>query len=132
MISEHVVREWGPALARQAMLTGRAVTADELRSIGAITAVCYSTAELEAATDALLDSLRYVSPSGSRMSKELVTLGWKSGGKKEQQERVAELFHQMWQPGSEGVFGATEFQTRRKVDWDAYRASDNGPAKPKL
>ncbi|POS78364.1 3-hydroxymethyl-3-methylglutaryl-CoA lyase [Diaporthe helianthi] len=132
VISEHVIREWGPALARQAMLTGRPVSADELKAIGAITAVYDSAADLETATDALLDSLRYLSPSGSQMSKELVTLGWKHGGKLEQQERVAELFDQMLRPGTEGAFGAAEFHARRKVDWDAYHARDRGPLKPKL
>lgn len=132
MISAQLVREWGPALARQAMLTGRPVTADELQSIGIVTAVCSNEVDLEAATDTLLDSLRFLSPSGSRMSKELVTLAWKYGGKPEQEKRVSELFDEMLRPGTDGAFGAAEFRARRNVDWDAYRAGQQYTVKPKL
>lgn len=132
VISKYVVREWGVALARQAMLTGRPVTAEELRSIGVVTVACSHAGELENATDSLLDSLRFLSPSGSRMSKELVALGWKYGGKPEQHQRVSELFDEMLRPGTDGAHGAAEFQARRKVDWDAYRAGKQNTVKSKL
>lgn len=98
----------------------------------AVTAIYDSRADVEIATDSLLHSLRYLSPSEPRMYKELVTLGWKFCGKWEQQERVSELFGQMLRPGTEGAFGAAEFHARRKVDWDAYRTSDDITPKPKL
>lgn len=126
------MREWGPAFTRQAMLTGRPVTAEELQSIGVLTVGCNSAVDLETATDSLLDSLRFLSPSGSRMCKELVALGWKYGGKPEQEKRVSELFDEMLQPETEGAFGTAEFQARRKVDWDAYSAGQRITAKPKL
>lgn len=132
VISKYVVREWGVALARQAMLTGRSVTARELHSIGVVTIACSHTGGLENATDSLLDSLRFLSPSGSRMSKELVALGWKYGGRAEQQQRVSELFDEMLRPGTEGAHGAAEFQASRTVDWDAYRAGKQITVKPKL
>lgn len=132
MISAQLVREWGPALARQAMLTGRLVTADELQSIGVVSVTSSNEVDLETATDSLLDSLRFLSPSGSRMCKELVTLGWKHGGKPEQEKRVSELFDEMLRPGTEGAFGAAEFRARRNVDWDAYRAGKRNTVKPKL
>lgn len=132
MISKYVVREWGVALARQAMLTARPVMAEELHSIGAVTLACSHAGELGNATDSLLDSLRFLSPSGSRMSKELVEMGWKHGGKPEQHQRVAELFDEMLRPGTDGAHGAAEFQAGRKVDWDAYRAGKQNTVKPKL
>lgn len=132
VISKYVVREWGVALARQAMLTGRSVTAQELHSIGVVTVACSHAGELEDATDRFLDSLRFLSPSGSRMSKELVVLGWKHGGRAEQHQRVSELFDEMLRPGTEGAHGAAEFQASRHVDWDAYRAGKQITVKPKL
>lgn len=114
------------------MLTGRPVTADELRSIGVVTVASSNEVDLETATDSLLDSLRFLSPSGSRMCKELVTLGWKHGGKPEQENRVSELFDEMLRPGTDGAFGAAEFRARRSVDWDAYRAGQRATGKPKL
>lgn len=132
VISKYVVREWGVPLARQAMLTGRAVTAEELQSIGVVTIACSHTDDLENATNSLLDSLRFLSPSGSRMSKELVTLGWKYAGKPEQHQRVPELFDQMLRPGTDGAHGAAEFLARRKVDWDAYKAGQQDTVKSKL
>lgn len=132
VISKYVVREWSVPLARQAMLTGRPVTVDELNSIGVVTVACSHASELENATDSVLGSLRFLSPSGSRMSKELVALGWKYGGRSEQHQRVSELFDEMLRPGSEGAYGAAEFQASRKVDWDAYRADKQKTVKPKL
>lgn len=132
VISKYVVREWGVALARQAMLTGRPVTAQELHSIGVVTVACSHAGVLVDATNSLLDSLRFLSPSGSRMSKELVVLGWKYGGRPEQHQRVSELFDEMLRSGTEGAHGAAEFQASRNVDWDAYRAGKQKTVKPKL
>lgn len=132
MISKYLVREWGVALARQAMLTGRPVTAEELHSIGVVSIVCSHADELEMATDSVLGSLRFLSPSGSRMSKEVVAVGWKYGGKAEQHQRVSELFDEMLRPGTDGAHGAAEFLAPRKVDWDAYRTTGQDTVKPKL
>lgn len=125
VISKYVVREWGFAFSREAMLTSRTVTAAELKSIGTVIAATRAEGDdTEGNVDDLLSSLRSASPSGSRMSKELVRLGWVKGGHIEQRQRVIALFDEMMRPSSEGAHGIEEFVGRRKVDWDAQNLAN--------
>ncbi|CAM1501356.1 Fc.00g105180.m01.CDS01 [Cosmosporella sp. VM-42] len=118
VISQYVIREWGVPLSREAMLMARPVSANELRSAGAISAVCGDVDKLESALESLLVTLRHSSPGGSRMSKELVRLGWAFAGQTEQKDAISKLFLKMMGPGSESAFGVREFQAKRKADWD--------------
>ncbi|KAH8173962.1 enoyl-CoA hydratase/isomerase domain-containing protein [Sarocladium implicatum] len=117
-ISKYIVREWGPAFSREAMLTARPVTPVELKQRGIIMAVADDAEGLGALIDKTLQSLRVASRAGTAMSKELVTLGWAEGGRGKQAAEIKRIFDVMMQPGTDGEFGVREFQQGRKVDWD--------------
>ncbi|KXH54736.1 3-hydroxymethyl-3-methylglutaryl-CoA lyase [Colletotrichum salicis] len=120
VISKYVIREWGFGLSREAMLTARSLTAPELKSAGAISMIAETPTELDVVTKTLLAQLRHSSPGGSSMSKELVKLSWRHAGAPEQQDGISRLFTSMMAPGSDAVHGISEFQQKRKVDWDSY------------
>lgn len=128
-ISKYVIREWGVAFAREAMLSARPVSAVELKARGLVSDVVESQERLTTCLDWLLLRLKVASPDASRMSKELVRLAWADAGGERQAVGIKGLFEEMMRPDAEGAHGVKEFQAGRKVDWDAYiqRAS-----KPKL
>ena len=120
-ISKYVVRELGPAFAREAMLTARPITASELKVKGVVTRVAkHDGVGLLELLDSFLDELRAVSPEASKMCKELVQKGWMHGGAEEQETTIRRLFKDMMKPGSPGKHAVAEFQARRRVDWDLY------------
>ncbi|CEJ56599.1 Putative Isopropylmalate/homocitrate/citramalate synthases [Penicillium brasilianum] len=127
-ISRYVVREWGVPFAREAMLTARSVSAEELLARGLISGVAGTAAELEGQLDALLVKLKLCSPGGSRMSKELIRLAWVHGGKEDQAKGIKEVFDEMMRADGEGAVGLREFQMKRKMDWDKFVVE----SKPKL
>jgi hydroxymethylglutaryl-CoA lyase len=118
VISKYVLREWGSALAREAMLTARPVTSQELKSHGIISVLSSTQNDLEADLEQFLGQLRYMSPGGSCMSKELVKTGWTGPGSPAQEETIARLFEAMMLPDAESAFGIAEFRNKRTVDWD--------------
>ncbi|KAK2761453.1 3-hydroxymethyl-3-methylglutaryl-CoA lyase [Colletotrichum kahawae] len=120
VISRYVIREWGLALSRDAMLTARAVSASELKAQGAVSLLADTPTELRKTVEQLIRNLRHSSPGGSRMSKDLVRLAWSRGGTTAQEEGVAKLFESMMAPGCDAVIGIGEFQKRNKLDWDDY------------
>ncbi|KAJ5474925.1 hypothetical protein N7475_004491 [Penicillium sp. IBT 31633x] len=119
-ISKYVVREWGIAFTREAMLSARAVTPGELKTMGVVTGIAEDQAQLQVYLDQLLTGLRAASPNASRMSKELVRLAWAHGGGERQTSGIKDLFEQMMRSDADGAHGVREFQARRKVDWDSY------------
>ncbi|KAF0330624.1 3-hydroxymethyl-3-methylglutaryl-coenzyme a lyase [Colletotrichum asianum] len=74
LISRYVIREWGLALSRDAMLTARAVSASELKVQGAVSLLADTPAELRKTVEQLIRNLRHSSPRGSKMSKDLSAL----------------------------------------------------------
>ncbi|KAL6230259.1 hypothetical protein BDW75DRAFT_248830 [Aspergillus navahoensis] len=119
-ISKYVIREFGFAFAREAMLSARTVTAEELHRRGLVSQLSGSPSELTATVDALLNRLKIASPEGSRMSKQLVRLAWADPGKQAQEHGIRAIFDAMMRPDAEGAYGVKEFQAKRPVDWDAY------------
>jgi hydroxymethylglutaryl-CoA lyase len=119
-ISRYVIREWGVAFAREAMLSARSVKPEQLHSLGLVSEIAENAEDLHQRLDALLMRLRQVSPDASRMSKELVRLAWAHAGKEEQAVGIKSLFYEMMRPDGDGAHGVREFQSGRKVDWDAY------------
>lgn len=121
-ISKYVAREWGPALAREAMLSGRAVSAREMHSHGLVSRVAASQAELNLHVDNYLIELRQCAPKASSWCKELIRLSTVDNGGPEQAKGIQAIFEQMMQPGAEGDIGVKHFQksqTRTPMDWDA-------------
>ncbi|KAF7162831.1 hypothetical protein CNMCM5623_007953 [Aspergillus felis] len=119
-ISKYVIREWGVAFAREAMLSARPVKPEQLHSLGLVAEMAENVEDLHQRLDALLVRLRHVSPDASRMSKELVKLAWAHAGTEQQAEGIKALFYEMMRPDGDGAHGVREFQSGRKVDWDAY------------
>ncbi|KAI9146710.1 Hydroxymethylglutaryl-CoA lyase [Paramyrothecium foliicola] len=117
-ISKCVVRELGISLAREAMLTARPLSPQELHARGIVAGVADDPLEL---LESFLSSLSFCSPDASRMCKELAKAGWKHAGQKEQDVIVKNLFKEMMKPNAPGAFGVTEFQAGRKVIWDNYK-----------
>ena len=118
-ISKYVIREWGVAFAREAMLTARPVTAAELKARGVVFEVAESD-HLDERLDALLVRLKSASRNASHLSKDLVRLAWTNGGDDIQARGIKHLFDQMMRPDADGSHGVKEFQAGRPVDWDVY------------
>lgn len=115
-ISKYVIREWGIAFTREAMLSARAISAEELRSHGVIALTAETSNQLEMVVDEMLLRLRRSAPNASRMVKELVRL--QSVGGEKQDARIQSLFQEMMHPDSEGAYGVQQFQAKKAVDWD--------------
>ncbi|KAH7399065.1 3-hydroxy-3-methylglutaryl-coenzyme A lyase/3-methylglutaconyl-coenzyme A hydratase [Phaeosphaeria sp. MPI-PUGE-AT-0046c] len=116
-ISKYVIREWGLAFSREAMLSGRPVSFAELRSLGIVALVVDSKEQLDDALDAYLLKLRAAAPKASTLVKELVA----ASGSANQDMRIKQVFDEMMKTGGESEFGLKEFQAgNRNIDWDAY------------
>ncbi|EKG16594.1 hypothetical protein MPH_06175 [Macrophomina phaseolina MS6] len=127
-ISKYVAREWGPAFAREAMLSGRPVSPAELKSLGVVAAVVEERERLDEVLDAYLARLRGAAPRASALCKDLVRLSVVDSGGEVQARGIRAAFDEMMGPESEAAFGVREFQAgRRKVDWDKYSLSKNMP-----
>ncbi|GAB1217471.1 hypothetical protein ATERTT37_006710 [Aspergillus terreus] len=119
-ISKYVIREWGVPFAREAMLSARTITAEELKSRGLLSEISEDQNHLTVLLDQLLSRLRVASPNASRMSKVLVRLAWAHGGGEKQAAGIRELFAAMMREDADGAHGVREFQRGKKVDWDTY------------
>lgn len=121
-ISKYVVREWGPAFSREAMLSARKVSAPELARLGKVSQVVSTKEGLSDALDAYLVHLKIAAPRASAMSKELVRLGCMDGGHGSRQETgIKNLFDKMMSGNEESAFGLAQFQAGNKaVNWDEY------------
>lgn len=123
-ISRHIVREWGISLAREAMLSGRTVTPEELKSVGAVHHIAESAEGTEKMVNEYLQGLQNSAPRSATACKELVRLGWVDPGGLEQTRYVKQVFAEMITPGSEGEHGMAEFRKKNKnVDWGAFWAA---------
>lgn len=123
-ISRHIVREWGISFAREAMLAGRTVTPEELKSVGAVHHIADSAEGMEKMVNEYLQGLQNCAPRSATACKELVRLGWVDPGGFEQTRYVKQVFEEMMLPGSEGEHGMAEFRKKnKKVDWASFWAS---------
>lgn len=127
-ISKYVVRELGIALAREAMLSARSLSAEELMRLGKVALVIDREEEAPAALDQYLFNLRSCAPNASTLAKDLVKLAWTDGGGERQTVAIEKIFKDMMTPESESAFGLKEFQNRvKEIDWDAYTLSKLTP-----
>ena len=121
-ISRHVIREWGSAFVREAMLSGRSVSMAELYRIGVV-AKLVAAGGLDETLDEYLMRLKYAAPVASTMSKQLVELGWVNPGGREQEKGIKEIFEKMMRADGEAASGLSHFQAgRRNIDWDAVES----------
>jgi hydroxymethylglutaryl-CoA lyase len=121
-ISKYVTRELGFAFTREAMLSGRPISAgDELAPMGVVVARHLATdeADLSDRLDQYLLELRGSAPVASRMCKDLVTLAWTHAGQETQLEGIRKNFDLMMRPDAEAAYGVGQLQKGVKtVDWD--------------
>lgn len=124
-ISTSILREWGIAFCRAAMLTGRPVTAADLYRIGAIYSLADSQAVLHGdLLDSLDETLRGCAPGASAACKELAYVAWSDAGGKYQAETIKRRFLEMMTPSKEAKYGISQFRKGVKtVDWSQLGAA---------
>ncbi|ETI26974.1 hypothetical protein G647_10073 [Cladophialophora carrionii CBS 160.54] len=128
-ISKYIIREWGLAFTREAMLSARPITMTELRSLGLVAKVVDDPAQLSAELDQYLSQLKIAGPEASSMCKQLIRLGWAHAGSDEQEKGVKQLFDRMMRSDGEAAIGLKAFQTTRKpLDWDEITISRTAAA----
>lgn len=126
-ISRYVVREWGAGFAREAMVTGRAVAAEELRPLGAVHHVVGDLAEGRERLGRVLEGLRACAPRASYQSKRLVNAVYEEGSE-ESGRVIRDVFLDMTRPSEEFEHAALQFQKGVKVvDWEAWYAAKGIP-----
>ncbi|KAK0368585.1 hydroxymethylglutaryl-CoA lyase [Colletotrichum limetticola] len=118
IISKYLVREWGPSVAREAMISGRELKPEELFRIGALHSV---TEDLESTLDEYLKQLDRCAPRSAAINKELTRLGWYNPESEEQARLIENTFGNMMAPGSEGEHGIRKFQEKAKeFSWKSF------------
>lgn len=127
-ISKYIVREWGTSLAREAMITGRPVTASELYKQGIVHAVVATEEEADRVVKEYVDVLKSCAPRAVGQTKELVNM---VAERKGEGEGIRRVFMDMMRPSEEAKFGIGEFRKgNREVDWGRwYREKIGGKAK---
>ncbi|OAP54999.1 hypothetical protein AYL99_10699 [Fonsecaea erecta] len=133
-ISKYVIRECGFAFTREAMLSARPISMEELRSLGMIANVVEEPGQLATELDQYLARLKVAGPEASTMCKELIRLGWLHAGSEQQAKGIKQLFDKMMRPDGEAAIGLRAFQaTKKALDWDEIILTRSAAAaKPKL
>ena len=131
-ISKYIVREWGLAFAREAMLSARRISVSELKEHGALAFVADDLVHLDRHLDEYVSLLMTAAPGASRMSKELVRLGFMDAGGQRQGDGIKNLFNEMMLPDGEAAWELKQFQAGKKnVNWET-RGSVTEEVKAKL
>ncbi|KAK4949986.1 putative secondary metabolism biosynthetic enzyme [Elasticomyces elasticus] len=127
-ISKYVIREWGLAFAREAMLSARPVSTMELKAVGAISQVVEDDVDgdgLSRALDLYLAKIKVAAPKASSMCKELVRLEWKEAGSPKQASGIKTLFDEMMKADGEAAVGLKQFQSGIKSpSWEELLLSN--------
>jgi len=117
-ISKYVVREWGPSLSREAMITGRSIKPIELKRKGAIYAVTKSKEEAMAVLQDVIKHLTTSAPRAVSQVKELVNA---VAERKNEQKEIERVFVDMMRPSDEAKHGISEFRKGNKtVNWEQW------------
>lgn len=118
-ISKYVVREWGVAFSREAMLSTRPISMLEMKSHGNVAQLVDNIDGLSDAVDRYLVRLRVAGPEASSMCKELIKLAWVDTGGQKQATGIKKIFNTMMSSDGEAALGLKAFQSgRKKIDWD--------------
>ena len=130
-ISKYIVREWGPTLAREAMITGRPISATELLQKNLINAVVETEHEAHKKVEEYTSQLRTSAPRAVSQVKELINA---VAERKKETEEIERVFVDMMRPSEEAKFGIEEFRKgNREVDWAKwYREQREIGGKSKL
>lgn len=127
-ISPYLAREWGIALFRSAMLTGRPVTAAQLHGSGALYAITDNNMTLQnQALHDLETTLRMCASRASTVCKELVEVAWSSPGGPAQDDLIKRRYLEMMAPSREAKYGIEQFRKGvRMVNWASMEKSTRG------
>ena len=118
-ISKYVIREWGPAMAREAMITGRIVQPTELKSHGCVHAVVENLDEGHRVVEKYLEDLKTSAPGASADCKRLCN-SVATESEETYTKVIASIFDGMMDK-EEGKHGIDSFQKGTKlVDWEQY------------
>jgi hydroxymethylglutaryl-CoA lyase len=124
IISKLMSREWGIPFFREAILTGREVTPEELLRIGAVHQVVEDETTLDQLLESYLSVLSGCAPHSATACKALVLAAWADAGGQKQSKLIKDTFDAMTAPGSEGEYGMQQFQKKvKKTDWGTYWAT---------
>lgn len=119
-ISRYVVREWGTSLAREAIITGRKVTPEELRNVHAIHHIVDDMTSGRDLVRSLLETTRKCAPRAVAQSKRLVNAIYEEE-QAASDKVIKEVFIDMIRPSDEAAHGIAQFQAgKRDVDWESY------------
>jgi hydroxymethylglutaryl-CoA lyase len=126
-ISKYIVREWGASLAREAMITGRAVTASELLRHGVVHAVVDTDEEAMRKVDEYVEMMGTSAPRAVGQVKSLVNA---VAERKEEGQEIERVFEDMMRPSEEAGFGIGEFRRGVKgIDWGKWYRELGGKSK---
>jgi hydroxymethylglutaryl-CoA lyase len=119
VISKVICREWGVAFAREAMLSARSITAQELHSkIGSVHSIYpEGTHEAQKALTSFLEKLGPCAPMASSQIKRIVNAAWQYQGESKQDDIIEEVFDHMMK-SRESKVGLKNFADGvRLTDW---------------
>lgn len=126
-ISRYIVREWGPSLAREAMVTGRTIPASELEALRVVHYLVGDVNEGMQRLSRVLDGLRGCAPRAIAQSKRLVNAVYEENSR-DSGELIHEVFKDMTAPSEEASFGISQFRRGiHTVDWLSWYGSRNDP-----
>jgi hydroxymethylglutaryl-CoA lyase len=121
IISKYMSREWGIPFFREAMLSGRVVSTQELQRLGAIHGIADTPEQLDNLVEEYLDKLKSSAPKAAATCKQLVRNSFTGPGSQAQDLFIRETFGNMLLAGGEGQYGIKSFQQKIKtVDWPAF------------
>lgn len=121
VISKFMIREWGVSVAREAMLSGRELSPEELHRTGAIHSISSSKELLDAKLEDYLDQLERCAPRSAANNKELTRLAWCDPEGMEQTNLIKATYGEMMSAGSEGEHGIQQFQKKiKKFSWREF------------
>ncbi len=135
LISPTIIREWGVPLAKDAMLSARRVSADELRSNGALQHLCETATDVEATLRTVCKDLQKGGPKALQRTKLLIRTQATSGlctmpphapSSVQAQDALRAAFLDMMGPSEEAIQGIMTFREskgKRDVDWLEYYKS---------
>lgn len=115
IISKYLLREFGVAFTREAMLSGRTIPMAELRYLGAVHGLSDDQEGLDKLVDKYLADLSKCAPGASALCKEAV----RSHGKADQDAIIEGIFTKMMGPKTESAIGLKSFQEKKgPTNWD--------------
>jgi len=118
-ISKYVIREWGVSFAREAMLTARDITANELAGIHFVHSIVENEKALPERVEKVLDNLRFAAPRAATLCKDLIRSAWIDAGHDKQAQVIQGAFTTMMIPGSESTHALSQFKKgNRGIDWE--------------